>query len=70
MGTWLEAYDVLFWTKNRRVYVSRNYPMIVYALSKKGFKILCDGSELLGRLSSKLDEENGALDLAEAIKGD
>jgi len=67
MGTWLETYDVLFWVKDKKIFVSRNHPLITYALSLKGYKLLCDGSELFGRFSRNLDEENGAIELSKAI---
>ena len=67
---WLELYDVVFWVKGGKIFVSKNYPTTIYALSKKGYKMICEGSSMLGRLSSALNEEGGAVELSVAMKED
>jgi hypothetical protein len=67
MGSWLESYDILYWEKDKKVYVSRNYPEIVHALTIEGYVLRCDGSELNGSISRLLDEEMGAVPMENVL---
>jgi hypothetical protein len=67
MGSWLESYDILYWVRHGKIYVSRNYPEIVHALSLDGYVLRCDGSELNGSISNLLDEEMGAVPIENVL---
>ena len=67
MGSSLESYDILYWEKNGKVYISRTYPEIIHELTKQGYVLRCDGSEINASASHLLDEEMGAVEFSAVL---